>query len=152
MNKLNKLFLGKVKKEIKSSQSYNPENDHLWFLGEKVYIEKHKWDCGWYWGFGYIGNKNLHCHADIFVKNLIWHKADEVFEKSIFKNENDFWLFKDYLKQAYVLKKCAEVYRLGGHCVSKGKIIVNKEMEDRLNKDLEIVLNALWNLLEELSK
>ena len=31
---------------------------------EPVYLEGFKWDCGWYWGGGYIGNKNFHAHFD----------------------------------------------------------------------------------------
>ncbi len=40
-----------------------------WYLGntkgkhsEAIYLEDFTWDCGWYWGGGYIGNKNMHCH------------------------------------------------------------------------------------------
>ena len=30
--------------------------------GERVYLSKHSWDCGWYWGFGYVGNRDCHFH------------------------------------------------------------------------------------------
>lgn len=29
-----------------------------------VYLEGFEWDCGWYWGGGYIGNKDFHAHFD----------------------------------------------------------------------------------------
>ena len=29
-----------------------------------VYLEGFTWDCGWYWGGGYIGNKQFHAHFD----------------------------------------------------------------------------------------
>lgn len=29
-----------------------------------VYLQGFKWDCGWYWGGGYIGNKDFHAHFD----------------------------------------------------------------------------------------
>jgi hypothetical protein len=32
--------------------------------GKPVYLEDFSWDCGWYWGGGYVGNSNLHCHFD----------------------------------------------------------------------------------------
>jgi hypothetical protein len=42
-----------------------------WYLGrtkgnhsEAIYLEDFSWDCGWYWGGGYIGNRNMHCHFD----------------------------------------------------------------------------------------
>ena len=41
-----------------------------WYLGnlknssECVYLEDFEWDCGWYWGGGYVGNRNMGCHFD----------------------------------------------------------------------------------------
>jgi len=29
-----------------------------------VYLEGFEWSCNWYWGGGYIGNKNFHAHFD----------------------------------------------------------------------------------------
>ena len=29
-----------------------------------IYLDGFSWDCGWYWGFGYLGNKNCHYHVD----------------------------------------------------------------------------------------
>lgn len=29
---------------------------------EPVYLEDFSWDCGWYWGGGYIENRNFHTH------------------------------------------------------------------------------------------
>lgn len=31
---------------------------------EPVYINDFSWDCNWYWGDGYIENKNFHAHFD----------------------------------------------------------------------------------------
>lgn len=152
---ITKIKLGIVKTDIKESQSYNKEKDNLYITGEILYIEKHNWICGWYWGFGYIGNKNLHCHSRVFIDELLWHSVEEVFDKSIFKSDNDFWIFKDLLKQAYILQECAEVYQHGGHCTTnKGMtdIIQSKKKATQINKDLEIILNKLWCFLIDLSK
>lgn len=41
-----------------------------WLLGTlkgkltPVYLEDFKWDCGWYWGGGYITTHNMHTHFD----------------------------------------------------------------------------------------
>lgn len=45
-----------------------------WYLGKtkrnlygfatRVYLEDFTWDCGWYWGGGYVGNKNFGAHFD----------------------------------------------------------------------------------------
>jgi hypothetical protein len=148
------IYLGQVKQQVESTQSYNPEKDNLYILGEQIYLKKHNWDCGWYWGFGYIGNKHLHCHASVFTHELIWHNVNEVFNKSIFKSNDDFWIFKDLLKQAYTLQQCAEIYQYGGHCIThkKTKVINNKTKAKTINRDLEKVLDQLWNFLKGLEK
>lgn len=149
-----KIFLGQVKTEIESSQSYNPDKDDLYIQGERIYIEKHSWDCGWYWGFGYIGNNNLHTHASVFIHELLWHDKDAVFENSIFNGNDEFWIFKDLLKQAYALQECAEIYQYGGHCITnpKTEIIKSAVRARQINRDLSKVLDSLWQFLKKLSK
>lgn len=45
-------------------------NVKKWYLGklknstEQVYLEDFKFDCGWYWAGGYIGNHKFHAHFD----------------------------------------------------------------------------------------
>lgn len=148
-----RIVLGKVKSEIESTQSYNPEKDYIYILGEDLFIEKHTWDCEWYWGFGYIGSNGLHTHANVFIHELLWHSKDEVFEESIFKTDDDFWIFKDLLKQAYALSEAAQVYQYGGHCITspKTEIIKSKTKAETINKDLEKILDQLWKLLESLT-
>lgn len=150
---MERIYLGKIKTEIESSQSYNPEKNDLFILGEDLYIEKHSWDCNWYWGFGYLSAEGLHTHASVFVEQLLWHSNEQVFENSIFKNSNDFWIFKDLLKQAYVLQEAAEIYQYGGHCITspKTEIIKNDRRAKMINIDLSKVLDKLWQFLEELN-
>lgn len=31
---------------------------------ERVYLEGFQWDCGWYWGGGYISTHSMHTHFD----------------------------------------------------------------------------------------
>ena len=151
---MKKIKLGKIKAEIKKSQSYDPSKDHLSLEDEEIYINKHSWDCGWYWGLGYIGNNDLHTHASVFIHELLWHDVTEVFIESIFKTDSDFWTFKDLLKQAYALRECAEVYVYGGHCITNKTtgVIKSEEMNKRINEDLKKVLDTLWNFLEDLTK
>jgi hypothetical protein len=59
--------------------------------GEKVFLEHPSWDCGWYWGFGYLetytNNRQItrskdisgHSHFSNFDENNIlndWHTLD----------------------------------------------------------------------------
>ena len=43
-----KVYLGKTK-------GSNPE---------RIYLRGFSWDCNWYWGGGYLGNRNMHTHFD----------------------------------------------------------------------------------------
>jgi hypothetical protein len=48
-----------------------------WTLGtlkgtsESVRLEDFTWDCDWYWGGGYVGNNNFHCHFDGCFLNTV---------------------------------------------------------------------------------
>lgn len=33
-----------------------------------IYLSKHSWDCNWYWGFGYLGNNNLHFYIESLIE------------------------------------------------------------------------------------
>jgi hypothetical protein len=140
-----KLFLGKVSMKYKEYNSF--------VQGENIYLDKHSWDCGWYWGFGYVGNRNLHTHFNsTFLQGL--SDVSEIFESTKIK-QHDWWIIRDLFVQAYALKDCAAVYRHGGYQTSsKGitDIICNVEMANRCNADLEIVLDKIWNYLEKCLK
>lgn len=115
--------------------------------GEKCYLTKHSWDCDWYWGFGYVGNRNSHYHFSTFLQEGKY--GHEVFSECNF-TDNDWWVIRDMFVQAYALKKCAEVYRHGGHQTSKAGVtdtILSTDMCTRLNSDLEITLDKLWNYI-----
>lgn len=114
----------------------------------RLYLSKHSWDCGWYWGFGYIGNSGLHMHID----SLIGAEYDirSIFDKGSPITQNQWWIIRDLFTQAYALKKAAEVYQHGGHQTTKPGMtdcIKNLEMAARINKDLEIVLDKVWDFL-----
>lgn len=111
---------------------------------ECIYLTKHKWDCDWYWGFGYVGNKHCHFHID----SLITAETDV---NKIFADTNisqaEWWVIRDLFIQAYALKNAAEVYRHGGHqCTVKGvtDVIKNPNKAAELNADLERVLDLIW--------
>ena len=84
---MNRILLGRVAKNAKTYAD-----------GELLFLTKHTWDCGWYWGFGYIGNRNCHFHFDSLLEN---HKlASELFSDTNISNE-DWWVIRDLFKQAY---------------------------------------------------
>jgi hypothetical protein len=138
-----KVFLG----SIKSHAGNFVENEPIW-------LEKHQWDCGWYWAFGYIGNSKLHTHFEslLNIKNAdgsISHTASELFKSTNIKDK-EWWVIRDLFVQAYALKNAAEVYQYGGHqTTSPGitDVIKNKERADQINADLAKVLDTVWDVV-----
>ena len=117
------------------------------YEGEKVYLSKHSWDCGWYWGFGYVGNRNCHFHFEKFLEDSSY--ASRVFTDPNFTDQN-WWYVRDLFTQAYALTKVAEVYSYGGHQASKEGLTDMLRSEDKAkqaNDDLQLVLNALWQFM-----
>lgn len=121
--------------------------------GEKMFLSKHSWDCGWYWGFGYIGNRNLHIHFDTTFMKGRYLMANQITNCPY--SDTTWYKVLDLFKQAYALRDAAAVYRIGGHISSDHSVKVlrscdtarAREMADTLNADLEIVLDTVWNIL-----
>ena len=111
-------------------------------------ITKHSWDCGWYWGFGYIGNKNCHMHLDSLLKGET--DVNKIFSETKL-TQNQWWVIRDLFIQAYALKEAAAVYRHGGHQTKVDgltDIIKSPSMELRINEDLGKLLDKAWEYLE----
>ena len=114
--------------------------------GENIWLEKHNWSCDWYWGFGYVGNRNCHFHIDSLVKGNAT-TASELFKTTKF-TDAQWWVMRDLIIQAYALKTAAEVYRYGGHQTTQAgctDLIRDAEMTTRLNADLKIILDKMWD-------
>lgn len=118
------------------------------------YLTKHKWDCDWYWGLGYIDNNNYHTRFDSTFLKVKPKLASEVFSTTNI-SDSDWWIVRDLFIQAYALKKVAEVYVYGGHQTYEAgttDIIKDVDMCTRLNRDLEKVLDTLWDFVVEATK
>ena len=121
--------------------------------GERVYISKHSWDCGWYWGFGYIGNRNCHFHFESYLNSSV-RLASDIFENPTF-SDKDWWVIRDLFVQAYALQKVAEIYRYGGHQTTLAgitDILRCDEKAEQCNEDLEFVLNTVWKFMVDRSE
>lgn len=122
-----------------------------------TYLTKHSWDCGWYWGFGYLGNQTCHWHFESlltrrsdFLEGVDLHNVDAIFSKT-WITQHQWWILRDLFIQAYALGKAAETYRLGGHQTGAAAPYrrINAQRAKWLNNDLEKLLDAIWELLEE---
>lgn len=120
-------------------------------LGSYVYLEEPSWDCGWYWGFGYLHvytnnrqperSKDLseHFHFDsTFLKGK--ENAREMFKK-YFKEtvltDSEIYELCDYMKTFYTLKSVAELFKNGySHQTERAKIeaLKSEDQRDLVNK------------------
>jgi len=142
------------------------KNEH----GERIYLQKPTWDCGWYWSFGYLGNKDCHYHLDGYQKKDHCLKLEDGNYKHITEKRNicmrdalladyelnpvieeNLWVFCELALSIYSLKETAEVLGRGGSHMTNNpcqSVIKNKTEVKRIN---EIVIPALcqelWDML-----
>ncbi len=113
---------------------------------EPIYLYPPSWNCGWYWGFGYLGNKNCHYHLSGISNGKDLHTGlKEHFGETLKIKPSDLWTFAELINSAYKLKEAAEVLGRGGsHLTSNPckEIIKNKKEVKRINY---IVLPAIFD-------
>lgn len=102
---------------------------------KRIYLSKPSWDCGWYWGFGYLGNSRCHYHVSGLKEKITYFRDKddnprrEVVTKCLFlgfkehfdngsfivKDEKDIWKLCELFETYYKLKETAAIlYK--GHC------------------------------------
>lgn len=120
--------------------------------GTDIYLVKHELYV-WQFYFGVCVND----YANFDFKEMFIDPKDydvnSVFAKTkIHKLE---WMnILDLMKQAYALRAAAEVYKRGGYIINNKDtmLIINRQMEDRINRDLAILLNKIWLILQTANK
>lgn len=135
--------------------------------GTKYFLEAATWDCGWYWGGGYVETytnneyperaKDIesHQHFDsLFFKNP-WKSGFDAF-KEFFKEtpftDDEIWKILELMKSFYI---CAEysgmLYRGGANYTINpaAEIIKNEEEHKRINeKVIPAIMAALYDIME----
>lgn len=125
---------------------------------ELVWLEEPSWDCGWYWGFGYLetytNNANperakdisSHTHFDVTFLNDVhlngFDKFNDYFAETTLTSD-EIWLLVDYMKSFYSLKQSASLLLNGNsHYTDRATIDVlkDKELSDKINHELLPVL------------
>lgn len=126
---------------------------------KKIYLSAPSWDCDWYWGFGYLGNKNCHYHVDGLKKIEKYNSEKssweykfvnlydgfrEHFGFSLKITDNNLWTICELFQTFYTLKETAKVLGKGGSHYTNNPckdIIINKEEVNRIN---EVVLPNIF--------
>lgn len=133
---------------------------------ENIYLSAPSWDCGWYWGFGYLGNRNCHYHVDGLKKiekynfdKKVWQyefvNLYDGFKKHfgdsfIVKSDKDIWTLAELFATFYTLKEAAELLGRGGsHYTTNpiSELIINKDEVTRIN---EVILPALFDQIHDI--
>ena len=112
--------------------------------GQKVWLQKESWDCGWYWGFGYLHTYNRrdfdsHFHFDstfLSGPECSFTMFKDYFKETVL-DTNEIWELCDYMKTFYTLKSVAELFKTGySHQTERAKIedLKSEEQRDLVNK------------------
>lgn len=125
----------------------------------KYYLETPSWDCGWYWGCGYVETYNRrktdiesHQHFDgLFLKTKKnGYDAFIEFFDDITIDKKEVWTLIELMKTIYILKETAEVLGSGGSHYTNNPckdVIINTFEVARINDE---VLPKLFEEVEEL--
>jgi len=121
--------------------------------GEPIYLTAPSWDCGWYWGFGYLGNRNCHYHLDGLSKDKnLYDAIKEHFGDSLVISDCDLWKFAELIGTFYALKQTAEVLGRGGsHYTTNpcSDLIKNPDEVARINNVvLPAIFDEIYKILE----
>ena len=134
--------------------------------GHNFWLKEPTWDCGWYWGFGYVSTYQSHQHYDglcfnkyeyydhkkgCFQQGEYIHKLSDrpdVVACSLIEREQ--WILSDLMKMAYTLKKTAELYRQGNAHLTSHELVPQLKRPDREKEINEIELPAIFAQIEKL--
>lgn len=134
--------------------------------GKKYWLKAPSWDCGWYWGFGYVETytnnnhperaKDIKSHQffdDLFFDNgICGYNAFKNFFVDTTLTNDEIWRLCDYMKTFYTLKAAAKLFGHGhSYYTSKAKIQIlqdddltqniNEKMMPELFKQIDILLS-----------
>lgn len=132
---------------------------------ELVWLEEPSWNCGWYWGFGYLetytNNTNpnrakdisSHTHFDTTFFNDedmgAYDKFREFFRETTL-TDNEIWLLVDYMKTFYTLRDAARLLYHGNSWYTSRAFIETLKDDDLANKINHELLPALFEKIKEI--
>lgn len=143
----------------------------IYFLGQdrdgvNYYLEAARWDCGWYWGGGYVetytNNKNpersrdieSHSHFDsmFFKGNKTGFDAFKDFFTEHPFTDGEIWKICELMKAFYIARAYSDMLHTGGahYTANPAKeTIKNAEEYRRINqKVIPAIMTELYKILE----
>ena len=132
--------------------------------GINYWLEEGRFDCGWYWGFGYIetfsNNKNPHLSNDIRSHShfdfLFLNKMGNSFDT--FKNfivetplsDREIWQIIELMKSFYIARKYSDMIYCGGAHITQNPVYETIKDESEYKRINEVVIPAMLNALYEI--
>ena len=131
--------------------------------GRKLFLVAPSWDCGWYWGFGYVETYTNNSHPErsrdiashnhfnhLFGNNCNLYDGFKRIIKDSTLDDDEIWMLVDYMRTFYCLNETAEVLKHGdSHYSERAKLDIVKDeaYAERINK---VVLPELFKHIEDL--
>lgn len=141
----------------------------IYFLGSDAagvnyWLERASWDCGWYWGFGYVetytnnanpaGSRDVasHQHFDgLFLKNAGYVDGFRALLPGTPLSDAEIWQLLELMKTFYILREYADTLERGGaHITSNpaANVIKSPEERERINAEvLPAIFAEVYKLL-----
>ena len=119
--------------------------------GEAIYLSAPSWDCGWYWGFGYLGNKYCHYHVDGLKEagNLHDQLLSHFGDSFTLKRDADIWLFVELMRTFYTLREAAAVLGRGGSHYTANLCAETIKNQDEVKRINEVVLPTIFDAIHD---
>ena len=131
--------------------------------GINYWLEEASWDCGWYWGFGYVetytNNKNPHLSRDInshqhfdglFLKGGIFDSFKKLLVETPL-SDKEIWQLLELMETFYTLRDTSDLLTNGGSHITNNPLrdeIKNDFEKTRINTELlPKVFNEVYNIL-----
>lgn len=134
--------------------------------GTRYYLEQAKFDCGWYWGGGYVetytNNRFPELSKDIdshqHFDSLFFHNPNkngydafkDFFAETPF-TDKEVWEIVELMRSFYIAREYSDMIHRGGAHYTENpakEIIKNDEEYDRINKTvIPAIMSELYKIL-----
>lgn len=129
------------------------------YQDEPIWLEAASFDCGWYWGFGYIKvytrqlnpansrDVSSHSHWDGLLSKQDngehLHHINEAITDTVL-TDAESWKLSDLMQSFYTLRSAAETLGLGGSNLSGSGNIDALKSDDIVKQINEVMLPSLF--------
>jgi hypothetical protein len=126
--------------------------------GKKVWLEESSFDCGWYWGIGYVEvftkkyyDIEEHTHFDsLFLTKNIYDSFIEYFQ-DITIEKDEVWQLLELMKTAYIAREYSDMLNCCGSNITQNvcsSFIASDKEYKRINEVvIPEILKNIYKLL-----